>query len=657
MHIYSLKLNLITNQEKMNQFRPAALSSVLHAALLLLMTVSLSMAQTPIQIDIDLTKGLRPVSPLIYGKNNVLPNTFLSTGNLEMTKAKEAGVRFIRQGGGNNSTKYNWRLKLSSHPDWYNNVYANDWDGAAKTMLEKMPGVHGMWSFQLLGKAAANNKNNFNDWAYNSSKYWEGVNQNLAGGGQPNTTGGNKALAEGNPDLYLMDWTADSTVGILDKWFGENGLGYDKNQIRYWSMDNEPEIWSGTHDDVMKTQLPAEEFMQLYFKVAKAARAKYPDIKLMGPVPANEWQWYRWGTDAIPWEGKKYCWLEYFIKRVADEEKASGIKLLDVLDIHFYPETSDAAGSVQLHRIYFDRSYVYPGANGVKTVNGGWDNSLNKEYILGRCSDWLIRHMGADHEVTFGVTETDIASTNPNVQAVWYASTMGEFMKQGVEIFTPWSWRPGMWEALHLFSRYNHENYVQATSQDETMVSAYPTLNASADSMTVVLVNRSLTEKAQVSLNINGFAVYKWDVEMYSISGLPTTETFMSHSQNALAKSEVTVLDQVKVELAPLSVNSIVLKAATTLVKPQLPKSQFKASVYPNPATDVVHLDFAIPEAGPLTISLFNINGQLVKIISKNVLEAGNHQVEMNAGSISPGVYWIQFESSKEIQTVKLIKK
>lgn len=109
-------------------------------------------SQTPVRIDIDLTKGKKPVSQFIYGKNNVLPSTFLNTGTTaEITKAKEAGVRFVRQSGGNNSTKYNWRLKLSSHPDWYNNVYSNDWDAAAKNMFDKMPGVEGMWAFQLLG--------------------------------------------------------------------------------------------------------------------------------------------------------------------------------------------------------------------------------------------------------------------------------------------------------------------------------------------------------------------------------------------------------------------------------------------------------------------------------------------------------------------------
>jgi len=629
---------------------------VIKTIILLFITVNLSIAQTPIRIEIDLTKGKKPVSPYIYGKNNVLPSTFLNSGTTaEITKAKEAGMRFVRQGGGNNSTKYNWRLKLSSHPDWYNNVYANDWDASAKNLIDKMPGVQGMWSFQLLGKAAATTGKNFKDWEYNSSQWWAGVAQNLAGGGQPNATG-TKAKVEGNPDLYLLNWTADSTVGILDKWFGTNGLGYNKNQFRYWSMDNEPEIWSGTHDDVMKTQCTAEEFIQLYFKVAKAARAKYPDIKLLGPVPANEWQWFNWsGGSKI--NGVHYPWLEFFIKRIAEEEKASGIKLLDVLDIHFYPGTSDGTQSLNLHRVYFDRNYSFPEANGLRSINGGWDTSLTKEYILGRCSDWLTKYKGANHGVGLAVTETDIKSTDPKIVSVWYASTMGEFMKNGVEIFTPWGWKVGMWETLHLFSRYNQENYVQASSQNEPLVSAYPTVNETTDSMTVVLVNRSLTATTTVNIDFNGFKINPGQHTMLSLSGLGLSETFVSHTNNALKKKQIeATATNINVELAPLSVNTITLKSLVMGVDPELKKGSYKSSVYPNPATNEVKLSFSIPEKGKLTIELFQTNGILLKTISNEVIDAGSHQIDWNTSTLSSGIYFIRFTSDNDTQTIKLIK-
>ena len=633
------------------------ISKFFKIALLLILTFKFSSSQ-PVQITVNANSGKRLVSPFIYGKNNVLPSTFLNNGtNAEVTKALEAGVRFVRQSGGNNSTKYNWRLKLSSHPDWYNNVYANNWDAAAKNLTDKMPGVQGMWSFQLLGKVAANTQNNFPDWTYNGSKWWDGVHQNLAGGGVVNPAGGSKALVEGNPDLYLTDWPADSTVGILDHWFGAGGLGYDSTFYRYWSMDNEIEIWSGTHDDVMKTQIPAEEFMQLYFKVAKAARAKYPGIKLSGPVPANEWQWYRYGSDGISYNGKKYCWLEYFILRIAEEEKASGVKLLDILDIHYYPSSTNAAQLVQFYRVFFDRNYIYPEANGVKTVNGGWDNSINKEYILGRCSDWLVKYNGSDHGVKFGVTETGLNDNvkDANVIASWYASTMGEFMKNGVEIFTPWSWKPGMWETLHLFSRYGQEYIVDAVSGDETYVSAYPTVNETSDSMTIFLVNRHTTAIKDIQVDVRDFIIKDEPIKLYTLSKLPASETFVSHTQNALKVNEIDKpVFHVSAQLEPLSVNALVLKAAPTSVSEIIP-SAFNLNVFPNPNSGQLNIEFNSQESNLLEIELFNGNGQKLAIQPVTQSFFGKNHIEIDLSKYTSGLYWITVRTGRYNETRKII--
>ena len=101
--------------------------SILFLFTLLISTINFSRAQTTIRIDIDVNKGKIPVSPFIYGKNNVIESDLTKQKAIEeVSRARQAGVRLVRQGGGNNSTKYNWRLKLSSHPDWYNNVYLND---------------------------------------------------------------------------------------------------------------------------------------------------------------------------------------------------------------------------------------------------------------------------------------------------------------------------------------------------------------------------------------------------------------------------------------------------------------------------------------------------------------------------------------------------
>jgi hypothetical protein len=179
-----------------------------------------------VTITIDATKNQQKVSPLIYGKNNS------DAGSAEFYK--DAGLRIARLNQGNNATKYNWRKKISSHPDWYNNVYARDWDNISMYYAENCPDIQVMWAFQLLGRVAAGSAYNFNDWAYNKSQWWQGVHQNLAGGGTPNETDpSGDALVEGDVNLYTQEWPSDSTVAILTHWFGDNGTGLNKEQFLY----------------------------------------------------------------------------------------------------------------------------------------------------------------------------------------------------------------------------------------------------------------------------------------------------------------------------------------------------------------------------------------------------------------------------------------
>jgi hypothetical protein len=596
-------------------------------------------------VTIDASSDPKPISSYLYGKNNSLsddPANPLTSA--AWTRLRDAGVTFLRESGGNNCTKYNWRRKLSSHPDWYNNVYAHDWDFAVISLQNNLPAAQGMWAFQLLGKVAKTTGNNFNDWGYNQSQWWQGVNQNLAGGGLPNTQGGNKALQEGNPDLYLEDWKADSTVKILTHWFDE--LALDKTKVRYWNMDNEVEIWNGTHDDVMPVQLTPEAFIQKYIDVAKKARATYPEIKIVGPVTANEWQWYNW-TSEINIDGKHYPWLEFFIKRVAEEQKASGIRLLDVLDLHFYPGSTKAEEVVQMHRVFFDKEYVFPEANGVRTINGGYDNSQTKEYIFERCRGWLEQYMGANHGVTFGLTETGIANTDPSTVAVWYASTLGEFMKHPeVELFSPWSWSTGMWEVLHLYSRYNKPLSLPATSSEEEFVSAYPTINAQGDSLTVTLVNRSISAAKSVAVNFKGFVLNQGSVDALTLSNLPATETFVSHNSNALQQSSVAPNGNVlNVSLPPLSIVTLRLNGqkknvVTGTMEAEMNKQLLE--VFPNPVLSDGKLTIRINHTGTVELDLIDAQGKTLMNLTQVKINSLPFERELDISHLPKGMYLLR---------------
>jgi hypothetical protein len=148
-------------------------------------------------------------------------------------------------------------------------------------------------------------------------------------------------------------------------------------------------------------------------------------------------------------------------------------------------------------------------------------------------------------------------------------------MKHGVEVYTPWSWQPGMWEVLHLFSRYNGPTSVRAASDDETTVSGYATVNDVTGDIVVVLVNRALTASTATSVNVANKSVPDGVYSTLQLANLPATETFVSHSVNALASGSVAVMsNRFSLTLPPLSVTSVLL----TQPKDQPPPTNTGAS-------------------------------------------------------------------------------
>lgn len=490
----------------------------------LLASFAVAVAGFSADVRVDPTVGQRPISPLIYGKNNSLSDRSdapLTTA--EWQRLKDAGVRFFRESGGNNSTKYNWERKLSSHPDWYNAVFDHDWDYAAQSLERNIPRAYGMWAVPALGWVATTDAFNFDCWAYDRC---------VGGNAGENWTGG------GDHTLYLEEWPPEKAVGILPHWFEPEGLGLEFERFKYWNIDNEPEIWNGTHDDVVKEPMPFEVYFQKFAETAKRMRLLYPDIRIVGPVFANEWQWYNWNNDAVAApNGDRYNATEYFFKRLGEEEAATGLRLLDVFDLHWYPGESSPADVLQLHRALFDTTYNYPGANGVRRVNGGWDDSQTKEYIFKRARDWSARYLG--RVVGLGMSEYGNGNANKSVSAVSYASILGTFANEGVELFTPWSWESSYMEVLHLFSVYTGRISVSAISDNEELLSAYASLRGDGRTLFVVIVNRRLSGTESVSLGVLNAAVAASPITVRQLSGFGTVDTFVSATQNALQTSSI----------------------------------------------------------------------------------------------------------------------
>jgi hypothetical protein len=231
-----------------------------------------------------------------------------------------------------------------------------------------------------------------------------------------------------------------------------------------------------------------------------------------------------------------------------------------------------------------------------------------------RCRRWLDLYMGPGHGVGLGVSECgSIASGDPNVVAAWYASHLGTFASEGVELFTPWEWHPGQWEVLHLFSRYFGSMAVSAVSSLDTLVSAYASLGGGGDSMIVVLVNRDRTSGRTAAVSLTGFSPSASSCATLRISGLPSdSETFVSHEKNALVKGSLPLSDAAfTADLPALSVTAVILsgKAAAPVRAPRTAAS-VKISARVRGNTLVVAAPGALDG---LSVSLYTLRGECVR--------------------------------------------
>lgn len=82
------------------------------------------------------------------------------------------------------------------------------------------------------------------------------------------------------------------------------------------------------------------------------------------------------------------------------------------------------------------------------------------------------------------------------------------------------------------------------------------------------------------------------------------------------------------------------------------------ANVYPTLISTFTTLDFSLPSAMPVTIQLYDINGQLISTLADNsYMQTGFHsmQLALNSGKLSEGIYLLRFRAGNTNKTFKLI--
>jgi hypothetical protein len=105
---------------------------------------------------------------------------------------------------------------------------------------------------------------------------------------------------------------------------------------------------------------------------------------------------------------------------------------------------------------------------------------------------------------------------------------------------------------------------------------------------------------------------------------------------------------------------SLTVELITALESAPLPTSYRLDQNYPNPFNPETKICFAIPEAGYVNLTIYNIEGKLVKQLVHGFKEVGYHQVSWNGintsgESVSSGVYIYRIDTGKFSNIKKMI--
>ncbi|MCE5248932.1 T9SS type A sorting domain-containing protein [bacterium] len=86
----------------------------------------------------------------------------------------------------------------------------------------------------------------------------------------------------------------------------------------------------------------------------------------------------------------------------------------------------------------------------------------------------------------------------------------------------------------------------------------------------------------------------------------------------------------------------------------ETPASFAVAQNIPNPFNPSTTISFTIPQAGNVTVDIYNVAGQKIAAVADGFMSAGNHSVTWDASGFSAGVYFYTVKAGSVSKTMKM---
>lgn len=507
-----------------------------------------------VDVTIDTGADIREISPYVYGSN----------GHGGDEEANVTAIRF----GGNRTTGYNWETNYSSAgQDWQ---HSSD-DYLLRRIPEdrwRVPGiVVGLFheravelggadivTLQMAGYVSADNEGSVPEDQTAPSPRWHrvGFKKGAPFSLQPDAT----------DDVVYMD----ELVNLLVQRYGRAAEG----GVKMYSLDNEPALWSSTHPRIHPEPLTCDELVERSVALSLAVKDVDPTALVIGPA------FYGWtafeSLQASPeqtgWD--KYAeqydnwFLNFYLDRMRRAEQEHGRRLLDVLDVHWYPEARADGTRITLDREKVSEAMTRERVHAPRSL---WDETYRENSWLGQ---WrhpirLLPRLQESIESYYpgtrlSIAEFDYGGAGDISGAIAHADFLGLCGKYGVYMTNHWgSLRGYTLAAYKIYRNYDGRKStfggtsVRAETSDPADSSVYASLDETGR-LHVILINKKMEESLAAAITVSHSAAFT-AVEVYAVDS----------SARQVRRLPVAVPvdnNRFTFTAAPLSVNHLVLWGA-----------------------------------------------------------------------------------------------
>jgi hypothetical protein len=439
-----------------------------------------------VTFDVNADTEVHPISPLIYGTASP---TDPSTNRFTVLRS-----------GGNRMTAYNWENNASNAGKDYrfqNDSYlsGSNEPGAALTgMLTSAAsiGATAILTIPIVDYVAAD-KNGGGDVRSSGADYLQTrFKQNRPVKGEALSATPDATDAYVNQDEFVSWAQAQSAAGGPPIAF---------------SLDNEPDLWAENHPEVHPEKVGYDELCARNVTYATMVKSVWPSAEVTGFVSYG-WSGFT-SLQTAPDSFGKGDFTEYYLDKMQAAETTAGKRLIDYLDLHWYPsatgnntriianDTSEpvVAARVQAPRDLWDTTYR----------ETSWIDDVLKQPIrlIPRMRDKIKFHYAG---TKLAITEWNYGAGGDISGAVASADVLGIFGREAVDLASYWplaSSEPFANAAFRAFRNYDGagatfgDTSIHAGTSDVATATVYASTDAAdPDRVVIVAINKTTTDKA-----------------------------------------------------------------------------------------------------------------------------------------------------------------